>query len=390
MRILPVIALLAVSLVAAPVHAQSLFNSTGFGLPLDGLDGRARALGSFGIGLQGASISPTDPSAAARLGLPSGVIAGQPSWTDYSDSGSGQGGSLQGSRFPLIGLAYPAFQGMVLIQMSSFLDQRFSTERAVTVDLGMGPVGATDRFVQEGSVSNISLGYARAFGPSLSAGLTVGRYTGSVVRELLRDFGETLEATGIETYAANGYWDYAGTSVTGAVTADIQSIARVGAALSLSSSLEADASEGSDGSDRSFELPFQFRVGGSVVLAPGLVVSASGRHVGWSSLADDLAAAGDVNSTTGFGAGIEVGGARVLGKRAPLRLGYRSTGLPFGFGGETASEKAFTGGFGFLLNETNGIILAGADVGLERGKRTSGLFSETFWRVTASVRVSGF
>ena len=58
--------LVLAAIVAAPasVEAQSIFSSAGLGRPLEAVDGRARALGSVGIGLQGGSISPGDPAAA--------------------------------------------------------------------------------------------------------------------------------------------------------------------------------------------------------------------------------------------------------------------------------------------------------------------------------------
>ena len=128
---------------AAPVGAQSLFNSAGMGLPVEALDGRARALGSLGIGLQGASLMPTDPAAIARYLISTGIMAGQPSWVEYAQDG-GPSGSFQGNRFPLLGIAYPVFSGMMSIQIGTFLDQHFVTELAGTIDLQGSPVGTMD------------------------------------------------------------------------------------------------------------------------------------------------------------------------------------------------------------------------------------------------------
>jgi hypothetical protein len=88
---------LVLSSAGAPVAAQSLFNSAGMGLPIEALDGRARALGNLGIGLRGASLMPTDPAAIARYQMPTGIMAGQPSWVDFSQDG-GASGSFQGNR----------------------------------------------------------------------------------------------------------------------------------------------------------------------------------------------------------------------------------------------------------------------------------------------------
>lgn len=49
-----------------PLAAQSLFGSSGLGLPLEAVDARARALGNLGLGLSGGALLPGDPAAAAR------------------------------------------------------------------------------------------------------------------------------------------------------------------------------------------------------------------------------------------------------------------------------------------------------------------------------------
>jgi hypothetical protein len=71
-------------------------------------------------------------------------------------------------------------------------------------------------------------------------------------------------------------------------------------------------------------------------------------------------------------------------------VGFRRRGLPFALEGESAREQTFSAGFGFAMNETNEIVLAAVDVGVEKGDRTSGSYRENFWRATVSLRVSGF
>ena len=82
--------------------------------------------------------------------------------------------------------------------------------------------------------------------------------------------------------------------------------------------------------------------------------------------------------------------ARLLGRVAPVRVGFRRTGLPFSIGGADASERVFSGGLALLLNEAEGIVLATTDFAIERGRRSAGSFSEDFWRGTVSLRLSGF
>lgn len=377
---------LLLSTAAAPVCAQSLFNSAGMGLPLEALDGRARALGSLGIGLRGASLMPTDPAAVARFQISTGVMAGQPSWVQYAQDG-GVTGSFQGNRFPLMGIAYPVFSGMMSIQIGSFLDQHFTTEVIGSIDLRGSAIETMDVFEQDGAVSKLNFGYAKMLGERTSVGATLGRYAGSVVRTLTRTYG--VGAVGVEDYVQSGKWSYTGHSLTAGVASDVSDLIRVAASIQIPTTLHADASEGTSGSDASFDLPVQYRLGASMQLAPGLVVSTSVAMADWSPIADDLLESATAGAANGFGVGVELSRARILGKQAPLRFGFRRVGLPFSFDGASASERIFSGGFGLVLAEAAGLTLAGADFAIERGRRSGGGVTENFWRLTASLVVSG-
>jgi len=194
----------------------------------------------------------------------------------------------------------------------------------------------------------------------------------------------------VDPFESTGSWSYSGQLVTGGVATDLAQVIRVAASVTWSAALEAEASEGSDGADRSFHLPLQMRVGASAVLAPGFVLSASAVRADWSVIADDLSGSSAAASTTGFGVGIELSQVRVLGKEAPFRFGFRSAGLPFSLGTKRATERIFSGGLALTLNETDSFVLASADLAIERGRRADGTITENFWRGTASLRVSGF
>ena len=387
MRTRSAILALTLSVFGPPVAAQSLFNSAGIGVPTEALDGKARALGDLGIGLRGVSFMPTDPAAVGRLLLSTGVMAGQPSWVDFA-SETGASGSFQGSRFPLLGIAYPVLSGMMSIQLGSFLDQQFQSEKIGSVDLGTGPVQTIDLFEQDGSVSTLNVGFARMLNPDIAVGVTVGRYAGSVVRILTRTFsGQTA---GLDDYVESGKWAYSGIFVTAGVSADITSGIRVAGSLQLPTDLDAKADETTGGADGSFDLPMQLRIGATAALAPGLNVSASAALADWSRVADDLVGTTRAGSANGFGVGIELSRARIFGKEAPLRFGFRRTGLPFAFEDQDASERIFAGGFGLALNTTGGIVLASSDFAIERGRRTGAGITEDFWRATISLILSGF
>lgn len=278
---------------------------------------------------------------------------------------------------------------MMSIQLGSFLDQHFRAQSEGSIDLGNGPLVTTDLFDQDGSVSNLNIGYARMLRPDLAVGLTVGRYAGSVTRELTRSYGIDT-SSGVDDYVERGTWSYKGYSVTAGVSADLSPSVRVAGSVQMPTGLDAIASEDTGGADGDFDLPMQFRVGASAVLAPGFLVLGSASLSDWTSTGADLNGGADAGSTNGFGIGVELSRARVLGKDAPLRFGFRRIGLPFAFDGTGATERTFSGGFGLVLNTTGGVVLAGSDFAIERGRRSGGGITENFWRATLSLIMSGF
>jgi hypothetical protein len=375
-------------LVPGAVEAQSLFSAAGLGTPVESFDGRTRALGGVGVGLLGPEVSPTDPAALGLLGAPTAIITSQPSWVDFDDSGANQAGSFQNNRFPLIGVAYPAWKlGMMAVTVGGYLDQRYRAERPVTVELSEGPVSANDVFVSEGGVSRVSLSWGRQLGSTLSVGLSMGRYTGRVVRRLVREFDEIDLDASVQPYQAGGKWTYSGTSFTGGAGVQLGGFARLAGSVTRGGTLTATASGDTPGADTSYALPVEIRLGGSALLAPSLLVSG-----GWASADWSDAGAGSAGGSRGtsYGFGVELSRARLLGRRAPLRFGYRSSDLPFALRAGGAAETALTGGLGLVITEQGGLVLASVDLGVERGERKDLSLVERFWRGTLTLRVAGF
>lgn len=378
---------LAVSALAAPVSAQSLFGSVGLGLPLDAIDGRARALGNVGLGLSGAALLPTDPAAAARARIPNGVLVAQPSWGDASSGGDTD--YFSGARFPLMAAGYPLLGGVASVFFTAHLDQDFSGVRETSVTVGGESVGATDSFEQDGALSSINVGFARMLGPVTSVGFTVGRYTGKLDRSLIRVIDATSDSTAVQPYVSDGSWTYSGYLVTGGVATQLVDVVNISASATWSTTLDAEASSTTDGGDGSYDVPLQLRLGASAALAPGLTLSASASRADWSSVSDDLNGSSEGRTTLAFGTGLELTQARLLGRSAPLRLGFRHSELPFTLGGEAASERIFSGGLGLVLNQSGEVMLASVDLGVERGRRAAGSLIENFWRATVSLRLAG-
>ncbi len=277
------------------------------------------------------------------------------------------------------------------LSFESVFDQRYEADRDVSLDLGAGAVTATDHFTSTGGVSQVRLGASRVLGRRIAVGLSAGRYTGSVVRRLVRDFPDDQTAEPVESYQIGGLWTYSGTSVTGGASLSIGSFAQVAGSFTWSSRLDASPSDDTEGAAGSFDLPLQLRLGATAVLAPGLAVSGGFTSADWSGIDNDLAEGASVGSTTSYGVGVELARARLLGRSAPLRFGYRKRDLPFVLnGGGNPSESVWAGGLGLHLSQAGNFVRAAVDLAVEHGTRGDALISESFWRGTVSVRVSGF
>lgn len=385
-------ALLAAALLALPASAsaQSLFNAAGMGVPANAVDARTRALGGVGIGLRGSALLGSDPAAAADFLLPTVLLTAQPSWVDFGRGDTGESGTFKGNRFPVLGIAYPTVKRVIAtLSLESFLDQRYQATWSSTVPFGDTPVGVRDEFVSSGGVSQIRLGLARRLSPSLAVGISASRYSGSVTRRLVRYFGEGVDTTAVEPFQTGGFWSYSGVGITGGAALSVGTWAHVSGSVTWSSSLDATASDDSDGDSRSYDLPLEMRLGATAVLAPGLMVHASASSADWSGLDNDLLGSASVGTVVSMGAGVELTRARVLGRSAPLRLGYRRTDLPFALGTGTPTETVWSGGLGLNLSQVGELVRAGIDLALEKGSRSDSVLSENFWRGTLTVRVSG-
>ena len=139
-----------------------------------------------------------------------------------------------------------------------------STSRAAR----SGPSTTSSRTAR---VSNLNIGYARMVRDGTSIGVTLGRYSGSMVRTLTRSFDE---ATEIEDYVERGKWSYTGHSITAGVGFG-RHRRRAGSRPACRSRPRSPPTrpEGTNGADGSFDLPIQYRVGRQRAARSG-----SGRH----------------------------------------------------------------------------------------------------------------
>jgi len=367
--------------------AQSLFSAGGLGVPSEPLDARARALGGVGMGLTGSGVSFMDPTASAGLLLPT-VTATMQALSAEGDRG-GASSDFEGSRFPHVGLSYPVGErGTVQLQYGSFLDQRWSVDRLVNLQLAGGTVQATDRFEADGGVSTALVGGAIQWTDWLALGGSAGVHTGIMRRTFIREFNAAQLGGTADPFVASASWTVTGPVAMAGVRLDPSSLLRLSASVLWSGDLSAEAESGIGTEDRSFPLPLQLRGGLSVTLTPQLNAVAGLSYADWKDTGDALTA-GAAGRSLNAGGGVEWTGNSLFGRTAPLRIGFRRSELPFELDDAPPTETSFSLGGGLVLAQFEGIPLAALDVAVERGERAGGGVSETFWRATTTLRLSG-
>lgn len=384
---------LLVVLLLAPgsLNAQSILGIQGLGFPLEPMDARARALGSVGTGHFGGSLSPLDPASATGLLIPTVNLTLQPYW----GTGNLDGESLEGrgTRFPLVGLAYPvgALNGMVSLTFGGYMDQRWEVEAEGTEVLDGVPTTVTNTYRSDGGISAFRLGWAQRFGPSLSLSIGAGVYTGSVTRTYIRGFDSlTVGTAQIKAFTDGGKWQYGGpTGSIGAVWDPLQFL-RVSGSMTWNGNLEAKPSSATSGGPATYDLPTEFRIGASGVLTQGFSLNLGMSYADWKPSPKGLATEVVAGAIMSFGGGIEWQAPGIGSRTLPIRLGMRKSELPFRLSGEAPTETIYSGGIGLNLTQADEFVLAGVDMALERGHREAGDFSEDFWRGSITFRVSGW
>lgn len=376
--------------VPATVAAQSSLAGRGLGLPASPMDARSIGWGGVSIGLPSGSLAMTDPAAAADLTVPAITFSFQSSWASAVNGALTD--DFSGTRFPVVAVSYPSRLGVFFIHAGGLLDQRSTS--SLTQEIGLEGTDTrarvTDEFSSDGGVSSVRFGVTRNVGPALSLAVFGGRNLGSTRRSFRRTFDSLDIETDLPPFSSVGEWKYRGWTGGAGVGVRFSTIARVAASWTWSGTVDAIPTEDTEGDGRSYSFPSELRLGGSALLAPGLAVAASFERTGWSTVDGDLISA-RASDAIRWGAGLEWQALSVFGKPSSLRFGYRGGDLPFHSADEaTASEGALTAGLGIDLLSSREVNLARLDFGLERGNRQLGSLTEDFFRLSTTIRVSGF
>ncbi len=375
------------------VAGQSVLGSSGLGMRLEPLDATQRALGGVGVTTRAAIVIPGNPVASLDILAPTIAFTVQPHWGEYT-VGSDKG-DFFGTRFPVIGFAYPlGTLGVFTLTAGSQFDQNWSVESEDSVDIAGGSLGVTDTFVSDGAIVAVQAGVARRLSANLALGATVGIYRGGLTRSFSRTFdpgqADTLAMVDpISPSLDSGQWDHSGPLASLNVSWDPSAALQVGATLGWGGAIKVNPAEGSGDVDREVSVPLEFKLSTTALLSSALAVNAGIASSNWTDLGDPSVDAAGGGRVLSYGAGIEWEATSFWAGGFPLRFGYRRSELPFRFLDKKVRESAISFGFSVVVSQALDLPLAALDLAIEVGNRNSGNFEESFRRLTVTTRVGG-
>ena len=371
---------------------QSILGTGGLGIRTEPLDAVQRALGGVGPAAGTASVLPGEPTASLDLLAPSVTFTVQSTWGDYTLGP--EEGDFRGTRFPILGFAYPLGTHSVLtVTAGSVFDQRWTAVTEGTIDVSGESIPITDTFRSDGGVSALRVGFARRLSTTFAVGASAGIYGGQVSRTFNRSFDRGLDSLEvviqIAPYNDAGRWTYSGPVASVSASWDPADVVQLGASLGWSGTISGEPVGITEGGTIEVAAPLEIRVAATTILSPTLSLAVSLSTANWADLGNPEVDALAVGRITSLGAGLQWRVGNFWAGELPLRVGYRRTELPFLFRGERAAENTISGGFSIAMAQALGIPLATVDVALEIGSRSAGELDEKFRRLTFTVRVGG-
>jgi len=368
-------------------EGQSLLGSTGLGMKLEPVDATQRALGGMGVGGRTPTIIPGNPVASLDLLASTASVTMQPMWGKY-ELGSSEG-TFSGTRFPIIGLAFPlGTSGVATFTLNSFFDQNSSAAVRDTLQLLGNDIPVTDQSDLLGGLSALRMGWAQRILPSLAVGGSVGVYTGSVERNFVRSFDvDSLPMLGtIQDFSDSKAWNYSGPLISVNLSWDPFTSLQLASSLQWSGDISLNPMGATGGDKHAIRAPLEVRIGGNWIANPDLSLSAGFSSSDWSDSGHADLDAVAVGRTASYGVGLEWEATRFWAGTFPLRVGFRGSTMPFLFKDHKVKERTVSAGFSVVLAEAFELPIAALDVAIEVGKHSAGDLRENFKRLTVTLR----
>lgn len=355
-----ILVLLLAGLVAPGAAAQSSqFGVRGLGLP--SFPFSVRTQGSAGMGGFFDPASAVNPASVAGVRRPTASFNLIQHWrTTDNPYGTASGNDTQ---FPLFIAGGPiSGQLAAAVSASVYADRTFGLAFRDTVDLRGIPTAVDDTLESKGGITDLRFSAAWR-NEHLVVGLGFHVLTGTNRLAYRRAFADSSYAR----VNLRNELSYAGVGVSGGIVIQPNEHLLVGgfARLDGDISMELD-------SLKLEKLPLPVTMGAAFQWYPSRRFTA-GAHVirqSWSRLDTELVARGGSGAanTTTLAGGIELASSTVHPDRFPLRLGVRSSSLPFPVetGADPGREFGITFGTGFVFSGGRGSL----DLGLERVWRT--------------------
>ncbi|MGH7504925.1 MAG: hypothetical protein ACRELX_04720, partial [Longimicrobiales bacterium] len=276
------------------------------------------------------------------------------------------------------------------------LDQSWAIETSGFERIGDDSVAIRDVLRSTGGLAQLTASVSYAVAPSFAIGIGGGLYTGSVLRQALREFSDTTVA--LDDFETRFRWEYRAPLAVAGVRWDPNPNVRLGGSITVPGTLDVTAKEGITEGDE-VRMPIRAAFGASAWLASDLLVAAGAEWSGRGDGESTVFSAGEAlrRDTWRYGGGIEYQGLGTATRIFPLRIGGSYAQLPYYEAGEMpATEWSGSFGMGFRLAGDEAGPLAVADIGIERGGRSGleseqleGGLSESFWRFTFSLSLFG-
>ncbi len=360
---------------AASLGAQGALSVQGFGYPAGQLG--TRAAGTAGAVAETDAGSPLNPGALPGAGRAIFSFQIDPEFRQVKVGGATVNTTT--ARFPVINIGTRLMsKGFVGVAFSTLLDRTWDASYSDSVTVAGDRVHSTVATTMRGAISDARLAFAWQFSEKLQAGLAFHALTGANRVNLSRRF---TDSTTFGSLSQTSVLSYAGSAVSaGIVTLPVPHLF-VAASFRLGGAMNTRTG---DSVVTSAKVPNRYGASLTYDGIPGSLIAVRINREQWSRMRSLGSSALQVKDVTELSAGVDFAGPRFQGQSTQVRLGARTRDLPFGWNGNTVSERTLAIGGGLPLARGWAML----DVSVQRALRKAGDVTErgTILSVGLTVR----